>query len=408
MRLDKFGRRQHGQVVIILGLAFTAILGMMAFAIDLGFGMAHRREAQNAADDGALAGVQALARHYLYQQNGSTAGATDYTDAMILTEITRTAAADIPPFIDMGTVQSTATPTWPSGAGNSLTAYYLITTNGTITQGAQVGSLGAASPPASAAGVRVEAQLRAPTLFASTFGITNLNVYASARALLGSGGPSGNLPAPFIICGGGLGAAYRVKNADGTAPPDGTFDQLVTSTSPLTISSAFKDNIYLVHSSKLASPNGPSGGTAACGNLDSSFKGATDMGSSCTPTGSDSYPCQQPTSNGDQAGPISNFVAGYTGCTPTNQNNCVAMLAVTEACTSSSCLVLGLVPVYLMEGLPSAPRVNVSGCSASNCHTGTLLSGGTPTVICGGGCEPTGQPFDPSNPGIITYGLVPD
>src|SRR5712692_84889 len=242
MQPDKLGTQQRGQVVIILGLAFTAVLFMMAFAIDLVFGMAHRREAQNAADDGALAGAQALARHYLYQQNGSTGGATEYTDAMILTEITSTAAADIPPFVNLGTAQGTATPTWPSGAGNSLTAYYLITNNGTITQGAQVGSLGAASPPASAAGVRVEAQLRAPTFFASTFGITYLNVYASARALLQSANVSGLSPAPFILCsGGGTGqvayGAYRVKNADGTAPPDGTFDTLVQGTTPLTIDS---------------------------------------------------------------------------------------------------------------------------------------------------------------------------
>src|SRR5689334_20002894 len=139
----KLGERQRGQAVIIFVAAFSVLLGMMGVAIDIGYYYANRTETQNAADAGALAGVQALGRHYLYNTNGgagNTLGLSDYTDAQIQGEITYAAAADIPSFTDLGTTQS-ATPTWPSGTGNSLTAYYLVPgANGNPSQGAQVGS----------------------------------------------------------------------------------------------------------------------------------------------------------------------------------------------------------------------------------------------------------------------------
>ena len=51
-----------GQVLIILALAFTAILGSSGVAVDPGFGYAHRVQAQNWVDAAALAGAQALGR----------------------------------------------------------------------------------------------------------------------------------------------------------------------------------------------------------------------------------------------------------------------------------------------------------------------------------------------------------
>jgi hypothetical protein len=410
MQLDKLGGRQQGQVAIILGLAFTAVLGMTAFAIDLGFGYAKRREVQNAADAGALAGVQALGRHYLYAKNGK------YTDAMILAEITKTAAADVPGFVDLGTSQ-TASPPWPTGTGNSLVAYYLAPNQSQL---AQVGSIGTAAPPATAAGVRVEARLRQPTFFAPVLGINYLGIYASGRAMLQSASASGGTGgAPFIVCVGGartLGdgtieqfGSYRVKNANGTAPPEGTHDLLLTSTTPPTVDPSLVGHTYLIHSSQLKDPESGQSPTtsSACGNDTGAWKGALDSSQPCVPTGSDPLPCLQPTLNGDRAGPIGNLVAGYTSCSPSVTTNCVALLAITTSCTSTACTVIALAPFYMMAGLPPAPRVNVPGCTAANCYSGTLLSGGATTILCGGGCEPDGE-FDPDNPGIFTYSLVPD
>src|SRR5437868_1017447 len=115
---------QRGQVAIMLALAFPILLGMVGVAVDLGFGYAHRRQVQNAADAAALAGAQALGRHYVYAQigaGGAGLGAADATDSTILGEVTAAAAASVPLFPDPA-----SGPSWPSGAGNSLTAYYLL------------------------------------------------------------------------------------------------------------------------------------------------------------------------------------------------------------------------------------------------------------------------------------------
>src|SRR3954447_13236938 len=164
----KVGERQRGQAVIIFVAAFTVLLGMTGVAVDFGFYYANRTQTQNAAAAGALAGVQALGRHYLYTTNGgagNTLGLSDYTDAQIQDQITYAAAADIPTFTDLGTSQS-ATPTWPSGTGNSLTACYLVPGQPpcNASPGAQVGAqVGSGSIPTNAVGVRVEARLRRPT-----------------------------------------------------------------------------------------------------------------------------------------------------------------------------------------------------------------------------------------------------
>src|SRR3954451_1293688 len=121
--------RQRGQVAIIMALSFVALMGKMGTGIDLGLGYAHRREVQNAADSAAVAGALALGRHYQYQylvQNPlsgySLGGVTDATDSQINQEITYAAAAGVPQYPDPAT-----SPSWPTGAGNTLTANYLLT-----------------------------------------------------------------------------------------------------------------------------------------------------------------------------------------------------------------------------------------------------------------------------------------
>jgi Flp pilus assembly protein TadG len=124
----------------MLALVFTSLLGMVGVAVDLGFGYAHHRQVQSAAVAAAMAGAQGLGRHYEYAEIVGIAGLTltDYTDAMILRDVTTAAAASVPPFPAPATL-----PAWPTGAGDMLTAYYLLTAAaGNITQGAQVGSGG--------------------------------------------------------------------------------------------------------------------------------------------------------------------------------------------------------------------------------------------------------------------------
>lgn len=402
----KLGDRQRGQAVIIFVAAFSVLLGMMGVAIDFGFYYANRTQTQNAADAGALAGVQALGRHYLYLKQGgagNTLGLSDYTDTQILQEITSAAAADIPTFTNLGS--ATATPTWPSGTGNSLTAYYLVPgVNGNPISGAQVGS---GSTPTDAVGVRVEARLHPATLFAGVLGdwATHMNVYASARALLQSvGGPQNG---PFVVCGGGGSeGAYRVKNANGTAPSSGTFDVLLTGTPPTVDYNTYAGNWYLVHSSQLASPaGGNNSASAACGSTNSSWKGsaATTL---CQPTGATPLPCTQATENGDRSGPLANIITGLGGCDPGTLTNCVVFLGITNSCGSSSCTVVAYAPFYITAGLPINPRENVSGCNTSNCHTAQLLK--SDTIMCSAGCGAPGGSFNPNNPAFFTYNLVPD
>ena len=53
-------RRQSAQTMAVMAVVIVAIVGTLAFVIDLGFQMQTRRQLQNAADAGALAGVVLL------------------------------------------------------------------------------------------------------------------------------------------------------------------------------------------------------------------------------------------------------------------------------------------------------------------------------------------------------------
>jgi hypothetical protein len=200
MPLNGAPDRQRGQVAIVLALSFSVLLLGVGFAVDLGFGYAHRRQVANAADAAALAGGQALGRHYTYAglgSGGAGLGATDYTDAMILQEIASAAAANVPPFPDPLT-----NPPWPAASPSSLAAYYLLTDGaGNITTGTAVGS---GTIPPTAAGVRVEARLGTPTVFVRAFlpHLEAFTSFASARVLLRPLGAT-DAHSPFIVCGGG-------------------------------------------------------------------------------------------------------------------------------------------------------------------------------------------------------------
>src|SRR5262252_5073765 len=58
--MKRSDHRQQGQTIAVAAVVLVAIVGALAFVIDLGFQMETRRELQNAADAAALAGVVAL------------------------------------------------------------------------------------------------------------------------------------------------------------------------------------------------------------------------------------------------------------------------------------------------------------------------------------------------------------
>lgn len=64
-----------GQVMIIFAAAALVLIGFVALSIDAGFLMAERRQAQNAADAGALAGAKSVQRS---QETQAEASALDY------------------------------------------------------------------------------------------------------------------------------------------------------------------------------------------------------------------------------------------------------------------------------------------------------------------------------------------
>src|SRR5258708_39874004 len=49
--------RQSGQAIALAAVAMIALVGAVAFVLDLGFFLEGRRELQNAADSAALAGI---------------------------------------------------------------------------------------------------------------------------------------------------------------------------------------------------------------------------------------------------------------------------------------------------------------------------------------------------------------
>ena len=59
-------RDQQGATAILIGVAFTVLLGFLALAIDMGYLWVAQNELQNAADAGSLAGAR-----FLTNQDGS-------------------------------------------------------------------------------------------------------------------------------------------------------------------------------------------------------------------------------------------------------------------------------------------------------------------------------------------------
>ncbi len=418
--------RGRGQVLVIVAFAMVALLGMTGVAVDLGFGVAHRRQVANAAEAAAIVGAQALARHIVWTNTPADLRAklglptTDPypTSAAIWQEMETAAAATVKPFTDLGATQ-TVLLAWPAVADNLLEASYIVpgTNAPNGTQGPALASSAsgavAGAPPANAVGVRVFARLRYGTFFARILGncCESVAVADTARAVLkpltGNGPGEGG---PFIVCGfaGGQTTATPGPTATGTPQPTPTPNMgawlvgptptptalgvqlLVTATpgTPVVDYAKYSGATFRVHDEQLDNRR------ASCGAGDS-YKGLESPGDTCEPPGV--LPCTLDGITGTRAGPARDLVNGLPGCTDSTYNGCAIVLPIaanysgTKNCNNNVC------PFTIVT----------YGCFyiqqiGANSHNATLLP------ACTWGGQTGDGVIDPNMPGAFDFKLVLD
>lgn len=145
--------KDRGQALVLIALAFAALLALLALAIDGGNAYGQRRRAQNAADAAALAGARRLWE--IRRRGGSE---------MDLLIALREA-------IDAHGVFNV------DGAPNAFEAFY-VDENGQV-----LGPVGLGSIPPAARGVQVTVINRFDAFFAGVFGFDPMEVRAMAMAL---------------------------------------------------------------------------------------------------------------------------------------------------------------------------------------------------------------------------------
>ncbi|HEY5026034.1 MAG TPA: pilus assembly protein TadG-related protein [Acidimicrobiales bacterium] len=175
---------ESGVVLIIFALAMVILLGMIAIALDGGYGFVQNRRAQNAADFAAFAAAQQLnSSSYC---NGTTFPTT-HQIAMVVQKLVD----------DNG-----------SGIGTAWKAHFLNSAGNSI--GTFTANTGPGNPPPGACGVSVNASPQWTPFFAGIFGIHQLNGFASGSVgNVAKGPPIGilalNKVGPHEILGGGTG-----------------------------------------------------------------------------------------------------------------------------------------------------------------------------------------------------------
>jgi len=193
---------ESGVVLIIFALAMVILLGMIAIAIDGGYGFVQNRRAQNAADFAAFAAAQQLATSTYCS---GTASPTTQQIAMIVQKLVD----------DNG-----------SGIGTAWKAQFLNSKGKVI--GTFTSSSGPTDPPPGACGVSVNATPKWTPFFAGIFGIHKLQGFASGTVgTVAKGQPIGiislNEVGPHAILGGGTGtfivAGTIFLNTDVTNQP---------------------------------------------------------------------------------------------------------------------------------------------------------------------------------------------
>ena len=148
---------QKGQILVLAGVLFIALLTMTALVIDGGNAWVQQRSTQNATDAAATAGAGVLARN-LYSQGK--------TDGDVQQAILTTAQAN---GIDPA----------------SVAAFYTTLSGVLLSPPVAVGANPTALPPPSAAGVQVGGTKSFPTYFAGIVGISTISASTSATAIAG-------------------------------------------------------------------------------------------------------------------------------------------------------------------------------------------------------------------------------
>lgn len=403
---------RRGQILVIMALLMVALLSMVAIAVDLGFGYAHRREVQNAADSAAMAGALALGRYYQY----NTLSATERINLGLTTnnwdsqttinqEITNAASMSVPPFPtpSASTGRFSTNLTWPpSGTTGTLTGYFYDTNGNTTAIGTSSVS-GMATQPV---GIRVVATLGYPTFFARIFGQQEVAVQGTARAMLrpiSNPGIAGN--GPFIVCGGPSSGNVPPGNGAFEVPQQQAVNLFGTSGSTTIDYATYQNQNFMVHWSHMGQSDAPN---TDCGG-GSNMNGLSNMTQPCTPISSgSSLPCNQPYTGGTVAGTTTTLVAGLPGCSGTSWNNCVMILPVSNGCSSQpapGCRIVTYAAFIIYDGtLPQNLYLTagLGGCTG-NCHVGQLL----PAGMINGQTAGSGT-INPASPGLFGLALSCD
>jgi hypothetical protein len=149
-------RRQGGQIIVLFAVILVGIVLAVGLVVDVGIAWSQERHTQNAADAAARAGALVLARR------SAEGAASIVTDEEVRNAVFGSAARN------RVAVSEAEYTTWD---GTAL--------------GVMVGSLGAAAPPPTAAGVRMVARRIAGTYLVRAAGITEWRIFQEATAVSG-------------------------------------------------------------------------------------------------------------------------------------------------------------------------------------------------------------------------------
>jgi hypothetical protein len=274
----------RGQVIVMFALMMTGLLGMVGLAMDLGYSFSQRRNTQNAADAGALAGALATLKQ---------------TDAK--------------PYVDNAVAGNQFA---SSGAAPTVESCdyvpYTMKDDSTDSLWLSLGDC-ASSPPLLATGVHVHTRETHATFFMRVLGINTVTTTGVATAHVQILKP---LPgdAPFIVCGsrtrpwtGPSTPANAVLKLDALSPTGWSFNKNADGVK------------YEIHGPNLTSAQRCGAGAEFKGYA----KGSINAGLS--------VPGYLNYDTGDDAGLINNDVNGVNGCkagVPLPASGCVMFVPV--------------------------------------------------------------------------------
>jgi Flp pilus assembly protein TadG len=282
--LDRLRSQDEGVATLLVVLMMVGVLiPLAAIGIDLAGAYANRRQMQNAADAGAMAGASVVSKA-LYSSvtvDGSAAAALDST----VSAVVRSNGGD--------------------SASGDYSCQVINASNSPIATCSDTGSWAVAG--SGAVGVRVTAGSSTQSIFAGFLGANRLSARTVAAArvqplIAGSG--------PFLVC-------YNDQKVNGDGGAD-LPNLLLSNEPPYAVNPSAIGENYLIHGPQISD----------CGLGDSSFKGLAD-----DPQNPFTLPGWVQTNTGDKAGPIRVLVAGQSFCTDVDQVGCVAVLPI---CVSAS------------------------------------------------------------------------